>query len=472
MGDSHIPEAEERVLSTLNRDGTRRWIRPKPAKGPFQRRRLITAWSLIALFTVIPYLRRNGKPLMLFDVPAREFTLFGTTFLPTDTLFLMLLLVGIFVTIFLLTAIFGRVWCGWACPQTVYMEFVYRPIERLFEGSRAQQMKLDREGGNFRRALKYVAFFFVSVFLAHTFLAYFVGVERLFVWVRQSPFEHPTAFLVMAGTAGLMMLDFAYFREQVCLVMCPYGRLQSVLLDDRSMIVGYDTKRGESRGTMGVRRKTEPAAGAWGDCVDCSACVTTCPTGIDIRNGLQMECIGCTQCIDACDNVMTRLGKPRGLIRYSSQAGLAGKAGRVLRPRVIIYPLILVLVFGLLGISLAKKTTADVTLLRGLGSPFNLLPDGEITNQIRVKIVNRSGEPRSYTFAVEGFEGMELIAPENPVDVAPSDTETTAFFAKLPPTAFVKGRLPITVHVTDGVDYDERFEYTLLGPAGRRGGSP
>ena len=232
------PEATERVLPTLNPDGSRRWIRPKLFPGRCWHRRRTVAWGLIAVFTLIPYLSMRGRPLILLDVVHREFTLFGTTFLPTDSMLLMLLLVGVFLGIFLLTAVYGRVWCGWACPQTVYMEFLYRPIERLIEGNTTAQERLDRHPLHPRRLLKYAVFVACSMFLAHTFLAYFVGVRALAHWVTRSPFEHPVAFLVMAGTTALMLLDFGFFREQVCMVACPYGRFQSVLHDRRSLIVG------------------------------------------------------------------------------------------------------------------------------------------------------------------------------------------------------------------------------------------
>ena len=467
MGNERIPEAQEQVLSTLNRDGSRRWIRPKPSKGGFYRRRFITAWALILAFTAIPYIKMNGKPLMLFDIPRRQFTLFGTTFMATDTMFLMLLMVGIFVTIFLLTAIFGRVWCGWACPQTVYMEFIYRPIERLFEGSRAQQLKMDREGAGARRILKLFVYVFVSMFLAHTFLAYFAGIDRLYFWVRQSPADHPTAFAIMAGVTLLMFLDFTYFREQVCIVACPYGRFQSVLLDRKSMIVGYDRGRGEARGKIGQRKKGEPReGGSWGDCVDCLACVTTCPTGIDIRDGLQLECIGCTQCIDACDHVMERLGKPKGLIRYSSRDALESGDRRILRPRVIIYPLLLVLVFGLLGITLARKQSADVTMMRGLGAPYTQLSSGLISNQVRIKIVNRSGKDQTYQIGLVDAPEAEMVAPENPLHIAKGKTATTAIFVNLPPSAFVEGEKRVKIRISDGEQFEKIVEYRLLGPEG------
>ena len=460
MAQSLPPEAEERVLSTLNRDGSRRWIRPRLSRGAFLTRRRIVGWGLILLFTLIPYLRMNGKPLILLDIPRREFTLFGTTFLPTDTMFLMLLLLGIFVSIFLMTALFGRVWCGWACPQTVYMELIYRPIEQLLEGTRARQLKLDREGPNVRRLLKFVIYVFVSMFLAHTFLAYFVGVETLFRWVRQTPAEHPSAFVVMAATTLLMLIDFSYFREQVCLVACPYGRLQSVLLDRDSLIVGYDYSRGEPRGK---RRKGRSDA-AVGDCIDCSACVTTCPTGIDIRDGLQMECIGCTQCIDACDAIMDRIDKPRGLIRYTSQTGLETGKRKLIRPRVIAYPLVLLLVFGALGFSLADKDTADITVLRGLGNPFVALPSGGISNQIRVKIVNRSGTDREYLIELLDADDLKLVAPQNPLPLADRGTETATVFVIGSREAFPGGVREAIFRVSDGAEFTKEIPYRLLGP--------
>jgi len=453
------PQAAGRVLPTLNEDGSRRWIRPKLSRGPWWQRRRAFAWLLVVAFSAIPYLTIGGKPVMLLDVVHRQFTLFGRTFLPTDSMLLMLLLVGIFVGIFLLTAIFGRVWCGWACPQTVYMEFVFRPIEKLIEGNRGRQLRLDREGPDVRRLVKHVVFVAVALFLAHTFLSYFVGVRTLLSWMTGPPAQHWPAFLVVAAVTGLILLDFAMLREQVCLVACPYGRLQSVLLDRRSLIVAYDARRGEPR-TPWKARGADDAAG---DCIACDACVITCPTGIDIRDGLQMECIHCTQCIDACDRVMETIGKPRGLIRYGSRDEMDQKPRRILRPRVVVYPLILAAVWGGLGYALAHRTTADVTILRGIGAPYGVLSDGRISNQLRVKVVNRSAETRRYTISLAGPD-LVLIAPDNPLEVAAGKSATTSIFVTALPAAFSRGVREVEVGIKDGVDYDVATRYRLLGP--------
>ncbi|MCE7892384.1 MAG: cytochrome c oxidase accessory protein CcoG [Sorangiineae bacterium PRO1] len=450
--------APERVLPTLNADGTRRLIHPKLQPGRYWRARLLTGWGLIALFVALPFVNMNGKPVMLLDVPARQFHLFGSTFLATDGVLLMLLLLSIFVLIIWLTALLGRGWCGWACPQTVYMEFLFRPIERLFEGDRAKQIALDkRQGPSLRRIAKNLVFALLSVLVANVFLAYFVGVERLSRWVTQSPLEHPTGFLVMAVTAGLVMLDFAWFREQMCTVACPYARLQSVLLDERSLVVAYDGARGEPRS------KGKPKPGS-GDCIDCNACVVTCPTGIDIREGLQLECIACTQCMDACDSIMDRIGKPRGLIRYSSQEAMeTRKRPRYFRPRVLIYPVVLAGFVTALLVVASRIGGADVTILRGIGAPFVEQPDG-IQNQIRVKIENRTSDKQRYQILILDAPDAKLIAPENPLPVRAGSHESTSVFVIAPRESFHDGQRPVRIQITDEAGFQKEVSYKLLGP--------
>jgi cytochrome c oxidase accessory protein FixG len=446
-----------RVLPTLNSDGSRRWIRPRLYPGPKWRARRVVAWALMATFVALPWLRIGGKPVVLLDVAGREFTLFGRTFLPTDGVLLMLLLLSIFVAIVLVTALVGRAWCGWACPQTVYMEFLYRPIERLFEGKRERQMELDRDGANFRRIAKNGVFLVVSVLLGNAFLAYFVGTEALVHWVTRPPAEHPGAFLVMAAASALTFFDFAYFREQMCTVVCPYARLQSVLLDRRSLVVGYDVRRGEPRS------KGKPKAGS-GDCIDCRACVTACPTGIDIRQGLQLECIACTQCADACDSIMDRIKKPRGLIRYAAQRTLeSGGASRVIRPRVVVYAAILGALLVALVATAGTREGAEVTVLRGIGAPFEL-QGGLAVNQIRVKVHNRADERRRYRIELLDAPGARLIAPENPLDVAPHEQRSTSLFVMAEPSLLPRGRRAVRFRLSDGQGFSVAVPYQLLGP--------
>lgn len=448
-----------RVLPTLNADGTRRRIRPRLYTGRIWRARRVVAWVLMAAFIAIPWLRIDGKPWMLLDIARREFTVLGKTFLATDGMILMLLLLTIFVGIVLVTSLVGRAWCGWACPQTVYMEFLYRPIERLFEGSRENQIRLDRTGGGPRRLAKNAVFLAISVVLGNAFLAYFVGTDRLVEWVQRSPLEHPQPFLVMSAVSLLVFVDFAYFREQMCTIACPYARLQSVLLDRRSLVVGYDVRRGEPR----MKGKPKPGAG---DCIDCNACVTACPTGIDIRQGLQLECIACAQCADACDSIMERVHKPKGLIRYGSQERLEGGPARsILRPRVLIYAALFAGLLTALVVATVRQPRADVIVLRGLGTPFELR-DGLAVNQIRVKVRNRTDEAARYQIELLDAPGAKLIAPENPLPVAPREQRSTSVFVMIEPAALTGGQRPVRFRVSDGAGFETVLRYRLLGPTG------
>lgn len=469
MGDApNLPTPDAPILSTLNEDGSRKWMEPRLSIGAFWKARRIVGYLLIAIFVALPFIKINGKPAMFLDISNREFSFFGHTFFATDTIVLALFLVTFIVGIFLTTAMFGRIWCGWACPQTVYLEFVYRPIERLFEGTRGKGGPARRKGGG-RKLLKLVVYFVISFALAHVFLAYFVGIDDLSQWMRSSPFEHPSSFLIVAVTTGLMMFNFTYFREQTCIVACPYGRLQSVMLDRDSLIISYDKQRGEPRGKL--RRPQKDADGTplpvahQGDCIDCKLCVTTCPTGIDIRNGLQLECVGCAQCIDACDDVMRRIDKPIGLIRYTSQAALEGARKRILRGRVFYYGGIIAILLGAFTFAVATKQTTDVRILRGMGRAYNMMPDGTVSTQLQVKITNRTTDEVCYTLAVhEGPEGMKLLANENPLCVESRDVRSESFVVVLPPTAYVDGYRTVTFGVTDGGDYSQEIEYKLIGP--------
>ncbi|RMF65280.1 MAG: cytochrome c oxidase accessory protein CcoG, partial [Bacteroidetes bacterium] len=370
-----VLEAPEEVLTTLTREGKRKWLYPVPSEGRFTRWRRRVAWVLILLYLALPLIPINGRPAVLLDFVHREFALFGIIFYPTDTVLLMLSLILVILVVVLGTALLGRVWCGWACPQTVYMEFVFRPIERLIEGKEHVRKRRDEGPWTWdkiwRKTVKLGVFLLISLVLAHTFVAYFVGWDNLLMWMTEPPTRHWMFFVMMALTTGLVLFDFGYFREQMCTITCPYARMQSVLLDPDSLIVSYDPNRGEPRG-KGKKRE------GLGDCIDCFACVRTCPTGIDIRDGLQMECIACTQCIDACDAIMDRIGKPRGLIRYTSENALAGKPTRIFRPRVVLYTALLAVVASLFVLTLVNRAPYDLDVGRSVGEPYTLLPDGRV----------------------------------------------------------------------------------------------
>jgi cytochrome c oxidase accessory protein FixG len=392
----------------------------------------------------------------------RELVVAGMVFRPTDGAVLMLFGLTLVIAVFLITALFGRAWCGWGCPQTVYLEWVYRPIERLIEGGPERQRALDgRRGIAPRRALTYAVFAILSIFVGNVFLAYFVGVDQLATWVRRSPVEHPAGFAVMAGVSALMFLDFAWFREQTCILACPYGRLQTVLLDRQSTIVGYDATRGEPRGKAGKRAA---ALRVVGDCVDCKACVATCPTGIDIRNGLQMECVSCAQCIDACDAIMDRLGRKRGLIRYSSQDELAGKPRRILRTRTLIYPALLALFGGLLAWQLRAHPAADVWALRVEGAPFAVLADGRVSSQAPLRVENRAGATRRYTVELVDAPDLELATPRAPVEIAAGGSIVVAVVVLAPREAYAAGERKVRIRIRDDAGFVKELGHTLLGP--------
>ncbi len=455
------PIAAERVLPTLNADGTRNRIRPRLYEGRLFRARRAVAWGLMALFIGLPLLRVHGKPAMLLDVVHRQFVLAGHTYLATDGVLLMFVMLSIFVGIVLITALVGRAWCGWGCPQTVYMEFLFRPIERLFEGPRANQLRLDKQGGGMRRVLKNVVYLGLAFVLANVFLAYFVGTEALRHWVIEAPGQHWGGFTVVMATTGLVFFDFAYFREQMCTVICPYARIQSVLLDPKSLLIGYDARRGEPR-SLG-KAKTP----GHGDCIDCQACVVACPTGIDIRQGLQLECIACGQCADACDSIMDRIKKPTGLIRYSSQLALeTGTPTSKLRPRVTIYAVVLTGLLATLLLVGRARPTAEITILRGLGAPFSVSGD-DVVNQLRLKVTNRAEKPRNFNVTIVGMPEAKLVAAELPLRLAPSEQATASFFVMAPRSA-LHGSRHVQLRVGDALAA-EVVSYTLLGPEGDAG---
>ncbi len=470
-----ILQSPDEVLSTLGKDGKRKWLYPVESKGRFLTRRRWTGFLLVLAYLALPIVHIGGKPAMLLDVVHREFALFGAVFYPTDTLLLMLMLIAIMVAVILVTALLGRVWCGWACPQTVYLEFVFRPIERLIEGKEHVRKRRDEGPMSvdkaWRKAAKWSIYLVISLLLANTFVAYFVGWEALLTWMQAPPTEHWGFFLVMAITTGLILFDFGIFREQMCTITCPYARMQSIMLDEDSAIVSYDPGRGEPRARRSKKQLQEEEEGRAeqkGDCIDCFACVRTCPTGIDIRDGLQMECVACTQCIDACDHIMDNIGKPRGLIRYTSERELEGKKTRLFRPRTVIYAIALVFVLSAFSIVLTQRADYDINIGRAVGEPYTELGDGRIANRLRFRVRNQTPVPASFTVRVADGSSLDLRPVEAlPLTLDGGEMRRVEIWVMAPSTAFAGDTMPVNflLEFSDGQVLERSF--TLLGPSER-----
>lgn len=390
------------ILGSMKADGSRLVLHPADVKGRWIRARRIVFGVLIAFYVLAPFIPIGGHPMIQLDVQHRRFYLFGNTFNAQDFWMVLLFALSFAFGLLLVTAWRGRVWCGWACPQTVFLEGVYRPIERLIDGPREKRMKLASEpmsGGKLaRRIVKYAVFFVVSVVIAHTATAMFVSPKELWLMIEEGPASHMEAFLITAGFTAILTFNFTWFREQFCVVLCPYGRLQSVLHDKDSVTVAYREARGEPRGKL--VKNPAPDAPRQGDCIDCKRCVVVCPTGIDIRNGLQMECLACNQCVDACDEVMDKIGKPHGLVGFASQNELTGGPRRVLRGRVLVYAALMVLSMVTLAVSLATRTPFEANVFRPRGAnPF--VVDGDtVRNPFQVHLFNKNPGPARFHLSI------------------------------------------------------------------------
>ena len=478
-GNNHraggVPDAPEQVLSTMTNDGKRRWLYPVLSKGKHWWRRLVVAIGLVTIFLALPVVEVGGNPAVFLDIVHREFHFFGLTLYPTDSILLMLFLLLCLLGVIMLTAWLGRVWCGWGCPQTVYLEFVFRPIERLVEGREMKRKRRDEGPWSFdkvwRKGLKWTIFAGIAVFLSHAFLAYFVSWDSLLGWMGSSPDAHFGVFSAMLIVAGLVFFDFAYFREQMCTLACPYARLQSALQDKDSMIVAYDPNRGEPRGRRSREQRKKEKVGLdipLGDCIDCGACVRTCPTGIDIRDGLQMECVGCTQCIDACNGIMESIGKPHGLIRYSSEHAIEDqKETRILRPRTVLYGIIWLALVGAFTWMLTGREALAVDVGRIAGAPFTVLENDTIANRVRFRLRNQTGEAANFCIQPVAPEGMEVkIVGKPQIKLDHGEMKRVETFVVAPKAAFGEdGQVEAKFKVIGGEDLQEVVDFTLMGPS-------
>ena len=428
----------------------RQKIYPREIDGRFQRLRTLAAWVLLGIFYLIPWLRWNGRQAVLFDLPARKFHIFGLTLWPQDFFFLTWLLVIAALALFFFTALAGRLFCGYACPQTVWTE-TFLWIERLVEGTRSQQMKLARAPWSaqklLRKGTKQLLWLAFALWTGFTFVGYFTPITELATLIaRLSTGPWETFWVLFYG--GATYVNAGFMREQVCKYMCPYARFQSAMFDKDTLIITYEEARGEPRGAR--KKGTDHKAKGLGDCVDCTLCVQVCPTGIDIRQGLQYECIACAACIDACDEVMDKVGYPRGLIRYDTQHGLEGKRKRVLRPRTVIYATLLAMLVAGFVLAITHRNVVDLDVIRDRNALFRERPDGAIENVYNVKILNKDGAAHEFRITGSGLPGLAVDYAGPTVWVGPGEVQGIAVRIRVPRHELRGGAdIEFTIQATD-----------------------
>jgi len=454
------PSFRDRI-ATVDAKGKRKWIFAQKPKGKFYSIRSYVSWIFFVLFVSLPFIHIGGRPLFLFNIVKAKFIIFGKVFWPQDFFIFGIIMITFIVFIILFTAAFGRLFCGWVCPQTIFMEMLFRKLEYLIEGDAAKQKLL--AAGRWttekitRKATKHLVFYILSFIIANLFLAYIIGVKELWAMIQQ-----PSANI---GTiASLMVFSFvfyavyAFFREQVCTVICPYGRLQGVLLDKNSMIVAYDYKRGEERKKF--NKKEERTAG---DCIDCFQCVKVCPTGIDIRNGTQMECVGCTACIDACDHMMESVGFEKGLVRYASENGIATHEKLRYTRRMKMYTALLIVLTGLLTTLLVTRKDITATVMRTPGLLFQEKGTDSISNLYNIKVVNKTVEDIPLTVKLEDANGtVQLVG--NSIHVQKEGQGAGSFFITLPKTRITQRKTVLQVGLYQGDKKIDVVKTSFLGP--------
>ncbi|MCJ8154666.1 cytochrome c oxidase accessory protein CcoG [Chryseobacterium sp. SSA4.19] len=394
-------ESFRNSVGTMDESGRRKWVYPRKPKGKYTNYRNYVSYALLAVFFVLPFIKINKNPFLLFNIIDRKFFIFGQPFYLQDFFILALGAVTSVIFVMLFTVVFGRIFCGWLCPQTLFMEMVFRKIEFWIEGDRNRQMKLDRQEWDSekikKRLMKWSVFALISVVITNFMFMYIIGYEEVFKIILEGPADHSLKFIGMIGFALTFYFVFAWLREQVCTLVCPYGRLQGVLIDKQTINVYYDFKRGENRSKW--RNNEDRKASGKGDCIDCHQCVVVCPTGIDIRNGQQLECINCTACIDACDEVMEKVGLPKGLIRYATEAEIESRQQFSYTSRMKATTVILALLIGFMGFLMYDRGSMEAKFIKPAGSTY-FIKDGKITNTFIYTLLNKSNEQKMLTIKV------------------------------------------------------------------------
>lgn len=447
-------------LYSIRGDGSRRFLHPADVRGRFVRRRRIVFALLLAIYLALPLVQIGGHPAVHLDIGARRFYLFGSVFNATDVWLVVFALMGFAFGLLFMTAWLGRGWCGWVCPQTVFLEGIYRAIERGIEGPGEKRLRLDAApwsaGKLGKKLVKHAGYVLTSLFIAHVTLSLFVSGRSLVEMMHHDPRQHWEAFVWTMAIAGALYFNFAWFREQLCIVVCPYGRLQSALVDRDSLVIGYDGKRGEPRGKV-------HAAGR-GACVDCGRCVAVCPTGIDIRNGLQLECVACAQCIDACDEIMDKVGQPRGLIRYDSQRGLEGDRAKKARPRLYAYGALFTVALVALALTTGERVPFEASLLRAPGAPF--VVDGDVVrDQFTLHLVNKSGGVQRMHLSPSGGDA-EFTLPQSDIELQAAESLRVPLFVSVPRARFHGSfAVAVAVEVSGERAAHRRVEARFLGPS-------
>lgn len=452
---------------TIGKGGKRLWLYPKEIEGRHTRRRTTVAWLLLFVYLGVPWISWNGEPLLKLDIFGRKLMVASHYFWAGDLALFLPAMLGTLVLVFLVTARFGRIWCGWACPQTVFLQFLFYPVERLLEGRASVRRERDRHPFTpdwlWRKAAKQFLFGLISLFIANTALGYFWGMGNLLYAIRHPSAENAAGLAFVAAFSAVFYWVFAYFREQACVMVCPYAKLQSVLVDAQTSQVAYDQARGETRG-RGVRGDRK----GLGDCVDCNQCVLVCPTGIDIRNGLQLECLGCMRCIDACDRTMEARGFPPGLVRYASMSELEGKPARRLTGRLGAYGLLALGLFGATVAMLAGRSSLGVDVLRKGSSPYILSEDGSVRNSFLVHIRNRKAHRATLSFSIEvgGASATSSITTnwdDRDFAVSGGQLFNVPLEVSVPAGRFRSGRLDAALVIT-GEGMRESVPLVLAGP--------